>query len=252
MSTTQKIMEFARDPMWQSIGVVLALAALALSYWIYRRQKERKRITFERISNVPLLTIKEEVAGRVSVTFDGQLARAIHMATVRIRNAGTTPILPADYLEPLTFNTSAGAKLLTADIVESDPVNLKPMVSVQGGRGVVEPLLLNPGDCFVVKMLIQDGGSKIEPEARVVGVRAIEKVLDPDSKYELQGLVGIFIGAIGNLVALGLRAPRMEAKTTPGEYVGYTIMACGFFLWAYSTLVRYWHKRKLGRSAGAA
>jgi len=238
------LIENARDPLWQFVGVLLALAAMVLSYRIYVGQKQQKRLTYQRLASFPLLTVKEALAGRISVAFDGNPVQSIHMITLRIRCAGNLPITVADYVKPLALYVEKAARVLSADIVESLPSNLRPVITVDAGSVTVEPLLLNPGDSFVVKLLVQDGSKYVFPEARIVGVREVERVLDPDSKLELVAQFGMLIFCVGNLIALAFRAPRVEVPSTPGEYFGWSIMGAGGAVWLSCTAWRIWVKRK--------
>ena len=241
------LIETARDPLWQFVGVLLAIAAMFLSYLIYVGQKQQKRLTYQRLASFPLLTVKEALAGRISVAFDGKAVQSIHMITVRIQCAGTLPITLEDYVKPIELFVKQGAKVLSADIVESLPSNLRPSIAAGADTATIEPLLLNPGDSFVVKLLVQDGDKYVFPEARIVGVTKIERVLDPDTKLELFAQLGLLTLCIGNLIAIAFRAPRVELPSTPGEYVGWSVMGAGGVVWLACTGWRIWTKRKLAQ-----
>lgn len=50
--------EILRDPVWQFIGAIFALAAIVIVVIIYWMQRQRKSLSYEIISCTPLLSVK--------------------------------------------------------------------------------------------------------------------------------------------------------------------------------------------------
>jgi hypothetical protein len=239
---------FARDPAWQFVGVLLALAAIVLSVWIYLRQKQQRRIAYQRLAGVNVVTVKEHMAGRVTVLFDGTPVKSMHVVTMHIWNSGSLPIVASDFIEPLSLSIEAGARLLSADIVGANPPELHPTVRIDEHAAVVEPLLLNPGDSFVVKLLIQDGNERVLPTGRIIGVRTIDRVMDPDTFSELHGLIGLLLVSVGALIASLTKTPTPDVPKTLGVYIGVSVAIAGGLYWLFHSLRRVLLKRKLSRS----
>jgi hypothetical protein len=244
MSLPEPYLTFVRDPAWQFVGAILALAAIAVTYWIYVRQRQRHRVSYQRLTSIEVLTVKEHMAGRVTVLFDGNPVKSMHIITMKIWNSGSVPILAADFVEPLSLRVVSSARLLSADIISATPFNLRPVVKIEGSLATVQPLLLNPSDSFVVKLLVQDGGEHILPVGRIVGVRAFDPVMDPNTFSELQGQIGITLFLVGNLVFLLTKTPTPEVPKTIGVYVGYLISAIGALYWVYHTAMRIYRNRQ--------
>jgi hypothetical protein len=61
------MIEILRDPIWQFIGAALAIAAIVLSIWIYKRQKSEKILAYEVKSNILLLSIHDIGKERLKV-----------------------------------------------------------------------------------------------------------------------------------------------------------------------------------------
>jgi hypothetical protein len=241
---TTDLITAARDPLWQFIGVLLALAALILTYFIFTAQRLRKGITYQRLAGYPILTVNEEHAGRLTVTYDGEPVKTIHLTILRIRNSGNQPILPTDYIAPLSLYAQAGAKILSADIVAVSPHNLRAGISLKKGAAVADSVLLNPGDFFDVKILAQDGSEWMIVEGRLVGVQAIQRVLDPDSKLEFLSIIGMLAFALGIMIQVSTRTPRLSIPTTLGENIGNFIAVSGVLVWISCTVLKFWRKRQ--------
>lgn len=244
MSLPEPYLSFLRDPAWQFVGVILALAAIAVSCWIYVRQRQRRRVSYQRLTSVEVLTVKEHMAGRVTVLFDGNPVKSMHIITMKIWNSGSVPILATDFVEPLSLLVDSSAHLLSADIVSATPINLRPVVKTEGSLATVQPLLLNPSDSFVVKLLVQDGDDYVVPVGRIVGVRAFDRVRDPNTFSERQGQIGLMLFFVGSLVAALTKLPTPEVPKTIGVYVGYLISAIGALYWVYHTAMRIYRNRQ--------
>lgn len=181
---------------------------------------------------------------RLSVAYDGEPVKTIHLTILRIRNSGNQPILPTDYIAPLSLYAQVGAKILSADIVAVSPHNLRAGISLKNGAAVADSVLLNPGDFFDVKILAQDGSEWMIVEGRLVGVQAIQRVLDPDSKLEFLSIIGMLALALGTMIQVSTRTPRLSIPTTLGENIGNFIAVSGVLVWISCTVLKFWRKRQ--------
>jgi len=58
-------MAFLNDPAW--IAVIIAVLAIIVAILIARKQSNRKEVSYAIISNTLVLSIKEDIVGRVQV-----------------------------------------------------------------------------------------------------------------------------------------------------------------------------------------
>src|SRR2546425_10907232 len=119
-------MDILRDPVWQFIAVIIALIAIIVTL----TQRYRKEIVYDIISDTPILSIKEEVKNRVKVLFDDKPMTNARLIILRIWNSGNVPIIPSDYIEPITLNFGADAEILDADILASIPDDIKSKLTL--------------------------------------------------------------------------------------------------------------------------
>lgn len=201
--------DILRDPMWQFVAVILAILAILITYAIYRKQRRRKLLTYDIISRTPLLSNEEEVKGKLQILFEDQPVQQVHLIVMRISNSGDVPILATDYERPVTFSFGEESKILTVEVVETEPDSLHALARIEDDRVALEPTLLNQGDVITLKMLISKFGGEVAVDGRIIGVKEIsessESVL---SRFILSvialmliiyGLWGVFsIGLIEN------------------------------------------------------
>ena len=166
------MLDYFRDPVWQFVGAILALVALAATVIIYALQRQKKRLSYELISRNQLLTVREELESKLQVIYDGQPARDICLIVVKIYNSGNVAVTSSDYEMELSINTGVSSKILSAAITEVEPDNLSVGLSVNEADVHIAPTLLNPRDSMSLKLLVSDFGGRISVDGRVVGGRS--------------------------------------------------------------------------------
>lgn len=168
------MLDVLRDPVWQFIGALLALSAIAVAIWIYVLQKPKKRLLIERVVRVPLITLNAGAAPGLQITMNGRIIGQATVVLVRITNIGNTPLLAADFESPISLEFEQNAIILDAHISESEPKDIPLQTEKMGGTVSISKTLLNPGDSFTCRTLVQDSKGVYTPKARVAGVHKIE------------------------------------------------------------------------------
>jgi hypothetical protein len=166
-------MEFLRDPIWQFLGVVVAVAALLLTILLFRMQRGQKKISYEVISCRSVVSVSDEVKGRTQILFDNMLVNDVDLIILKICNMGNMPILSTEYDRPLTFNFGKESRVLDVGILDITPDNIKASFKIDTDNIVIEPLLLNSKDSFKLKVLLTNFNNEIKVDARIVGVKQI-------------------------------------------------------------------------------
>lgn len=186
------MLEFLRDQIWQFIGAALGLIAIIVSVILYLRGRSRKALMYELDCN-SLVTEPEEAQGHIEIRFGTQQVRNVHLLLVKIVNSGNQPIRSNDFEGHLILSVDEPARILTAEVVATDPDSLpKELLCSEDGESKCRYLpperalatelrelplartLLNGGDSFTIKMLLSEyapGGFHLK--GRVVGVKEI-------------------------------------------------------------------------------
>ena len=148
------------DSGFAEVAVALIIAAAAGSWALWNRYRNRKDIRFVLISNTSLVSIRREAQERIQVLFDGNKIEDARLAVVRIFNQGRVPVNPNDFTEPLTIDAGPNSTLVTADVTDLVPPNLRVSAYVDDNKVKIDPVLLNEGDSFTVNVIgsnISDG-----------------------------------------------------------------------------------------------
>jgi hypothetical protein len=165
------------DPAWIAVyvAVVAIIIATVTSILIYRKQQNRKEITYEVVSNTLVLSIEKEIEAGAEIRFDGRRISNLRLIVLRIFNSGNVPVLPGDFTEPITILFGEQAQLLDAEIIETTPHNLKVSLSRNTKSVELGPLLLNKDDSVRIKVLSAEAIGEIKVESRIVGLQGITK-----------------------------------------------------------------------------
>lgn len=232
------MLELLRDPLWQFVGAALAVAALIASFVIYRLQRLRKGVTYDVLSRTNLLTVREELEGKLQVLYEGEPAKSLSLLVLKLWNSGNQPILATDYERPISFGTGEASRLLTADVTEAEPLGLQVDYEISGNKLVLKPMLLNPGDSVTLKLLVRDAGARLVPDSRIVGVKSLHRLGDGSKLFPALTTVGMLLIAVGFYLFIGY-FPRNPSKLplpppSPTSLVGITLAAVGYIIMAYA------------------
>lgn len=167
------MIDLLRDPVWQFVGVVIALLALALPLVIYQHQRDRRELAFGVFYETPLLGVSRELAGRVQITLDGQAIPNLRLVVLAVKNSGNRPILAVDFHTPFVIRFGTGVTALSAQVARRVPENLPVNASLSNNEVHIPPLLLNPGDFAIIKVLTTGGAASPTADVRLAGVSRV-------------------------------------------------------------------------------
>jgi len=156
-----------------TIGIFVGIMGLVVGIVSYIKLKVKKRLSYEVKSRFSLLKIGNQIKHDVKVIYGQEEVKNIHLLLVKIINDGNKHILEEDFIEPITFKFNHQAKVLDTEIQDSDPKNIKMSFDSRTNNVVeIMPVLLNPGDWFVLKLLVSEY-EDFELGARIIGVRKL-------------------------------------------------------------------------------
>jgi hypothetical protein len=171
--------DILRDPIWQFIGALLALIAIGVSVYIFFLQRTKKSLSYQIMSETELLTVNEEIKGKIQILYEGIPVQKVHLLVLKILNDGNIPVTPDDFKETLSFFFGKKAQILSAEVTETSPKTLKPVLNIiDKNKIVLEPTLINGQDSITTKLLLAQYRGKVTPNARIVGVREVRELKD--------------------------------------------------------------------------
>jgi hypothetical protein len=166
---------FIRDQAWQFGGFLIGAIALLASIIIYMKSRYRKELSYSIGVYMPVLGINEGLKSRVRVTFDGRLVNSVYLLQATLRNTGKVPVVPSDFLDPITLRFGEGAQVLSAGIYELEPPNLSVALHLnESENGVVfSSFLLNPGELMRFQVLVDSPVHPAHFVQRIIGITDI-------------------------------------------------------------------------------
>jgi len=160
------------------IGAIGSVIAAILTLAIYLLTRKKKSLSYEILSENPLISIDDELKGKgkLQMLYEEQPVENVHLLIVKFINSGNVPITKADFETPITLRLEGTSKVLSAEQVEANPDNLVTPLTIEDRLITVKPGLMNGGDFFTVKVLIGQYGGSSAVDARIVGVQSIRQV----------------------------------------------------------------------------
>ena len=181
-------MEFLSNPAWQLLmNLGIGFLTIIVSVLIFRKQQSRRGLNYEIISDTPILSIKAEVKDKVQILFDNKPVNHVRLIILRIWNSGNIPILPNEYIDPISIAFGEGAEIIDTDVLETSPGDIKEKartsLKVDSGNVLLEPILLNSTDSLTIKILLtqQKVTKELKIVSRIAGVNQIQYFVRVDS-----------------------------------------------------------------------
>lgn len=224
--------DILRDPMWQFVAVIIAILAILISCFLYWKQRRNKALSYEILSRTPLLSVKEEVKGKLQILFDKKPVQQVHLVEIRLGNSGNVPILANDFERPVSLSFGEEGQILSASIVETNPDSLRASIVSDGKKVVLMPTLLNQGDSIKLKMLVSKFKNQIAVDGRIVGVKDIQPSSENPLRYLIPAAIGFFMFLVGVINTTIARAEHpLWLVFLIMLTIGYWVMVIPLMLW---------------------
>ncbi|GHO91005.1 hypothetical protein KSF_010530 [Reticulibacter mediterranei] len=121
--------DFWHDPFNQFIiNIIVAVVfsgvlTSVVAIWIFRRQQQKKEISYEIISDASVISVKKNVESRVEIRLDGNPVKEVTLAVIKVSNTGNTAVKKDDYDKPLQF-LFMGRTVISSEVTETEPEDL--------------------------------------------------------------------------------------------------------------------------------
>lgn len=222
--------EVLRDPVWTFVGAALAILAIIVSIFLWAIQRRKKTLSYDVISSFSLLSVREEIEGKLKVLFEDNPVKNVHLFIIRLINTGNVPITSADYERPVEFSFGEDARILSSEVTATKPENLDVEAEEIDNFYVLLPLLLNPKDSITIKFLVSDYSGPIRIESRIIGVKGLEPLRDGQWRTPILVFAGMAIMAIGLYCGISSDSTLDAKPLTTQNKVGLTLLVTGYIL----------------------
>jgi hypothetical protein len=205
---TPQILDVWRDPIWQSLGVIVGAVLALVAILISLRQWQRKSLVYEVISRENIVRIADRSIGSdLQISYQGKPVNDLYLITVKFMNSGNTEIRPEDYSRKIILSFGEHSEILSNKILEQEPNNLDVKINHDKSQEalLIDPVLLNKKDCFTVQSLVT-GFQSIKLNGRIAGVAKIREVtalkIDSENITILSGLITASAALLGSFLTV--------------------------------------------------
>lgn len=192
MSLWDKVKNLDRTFSWSFFGFFLGIGGLGFGIWSHFVSPSPK-ITYEILTNTPVLDVREEV-DKLDIFYDGnnisEENQSLQVITFRIINSGRVDIGINSY-DPK--NAPLGLRLEDAVIAQEPKIistndeyfleNLNINILETNNEVSFNPVILNSGDFFTIKLLaltssaeINSNGINLVPVGKIAGIKEIQLI----------------------------------------------------------------------------
>lgn len=197
---------FLDSPKWQFAGAVIGVIAIVAGIWFFRVQNH-KALSYGYLSSY--LASTDQISGtdadetvRLEILFENEPIPSVHSLLIKVENTGSVPIRSADFETPIMITLPENKILGVPNIAEAYPSELRGAVKInlisaeEKSEDVIaiEPLLLNSGDWFLIRLFVLNEvtGETIQITSRIAGIREItqQTSLLPSERSGLLGRLG--------------------------------------------------------------
>jgi hypothetical protein len=165
------------------IGHLLEIMIVIAAFVIFLSQIRKKTLTYTVLTNSGLVPFSHEGPNNIQIVYKGKAVPNVQLVEMRIKNSGSLPIKPEDYIEPLSVRLP-NSKILSSEVRDAHFVgaHIETKLSNQS-EIVLSKTLLNPTDFFDVKILLADGDANFSVAGRIVGVSRIQNLTGREVNY---------------------------------------------------------------------
>lgn len=198
--TGQSPPDFFHDPFGQFIIAVVAI-------WVFRKQRNKKEISYQIISDAPIASVNEGLKNRVTIQFDGKPVKDARQIVLTIRNSGNVAVKRDDYEEPIRF-TFEGSYIIGSDILNTEPGDLinsidkRAFVTIsmqeqlntpEASYVILEKFLLNKKQSITLTLLFDRAYRKLDVRGRIVDGEIVRGNNKQSSHSNLGNMISIVI-----------------------------------------------------------
>lgn len=192
---------------WNAIGAFVGVLALVVTVALYAMSRKRKRFAWCPEAKTSIVRKPKGAESRLSVTFDGQPVANADLVLLRMRNAGNQTITTTDFEDTLRVQFEAEAGKDSPRVLSVEPVKLsnpamQVKATIEDGRVVVHPVLLNEGDSVQLRIIGENlAHAKLALHGRLSGIPTLvqERAGEQRSTQRaaiLTGLIVLFAAAM--------------------------------------------------------
>jgi len=230
------IIRILRDNSWQFVGVVVAILATLVAYYIFSQEREVKALQIVILANTSLVEIEPIIAEDIRLIYRDEPAVNLSLIQVKVENVGNQAIRSEDYVQPIRFVFPSEVKIVEASVSDSNPPNIGMKAQIETNAATLSPVLLNAGDRVIFRFIVVNmpadiGENPFQIEgARIVDVQSIDVIQAIEEKtggslsinllLALALLGAVYAGSVG-FISFQMRSAQLMMGHVDKQLAGF-------------------------------
>lgn len=166
------------------LSVLLALVGIIVVIIIAVWSSQVKYISYEIITNNPLINIEEGIANEIKILYRDEVVENVNLLVLKIKNSGNVRICSDDFESGINISLKNGGRVLFSEIIERVPKDINIEFENQDNSIYIKPLLINKQESFTLKSLVDSGSGEVDINSRIKGTKILPKGESPkELKY---------------------------------------------------------------------
>jgi len=167
------------------INHLLEIITIIAVFVIFVLQLRKKTLTYTVLTNSGVIPGPGGAKSTIQLRYKGKVVPKVRLVEIRIKNSGSLPIKPEDYIEPLSLRLP-NSEILSSEVMDAHSLGAYIETKLSNRSEVVlGKTLLNPTDFFDVKVLLADGDADLSLGGRIVGVSKIRNMTGREVNYSI-------------------------------------------------------------------
>jgi hypothetical protein len=183
------------------LGIVIPVSVAIV---IYLKQRPRKVISFQKITEERLLSVSNELRDKLKIFYEDKLVEGVNLFKFEFSNSGNREILEKDYVKPISLFFGDNAHVLSVEITEIKPKSFEVSALTDGKVINLSKCVFNAGESITVKTLVSKP-QFYSINGRIAGGK-IEEFIPTTKKPDFwwkAGILVIFVSILGMFTSFG-------------------------------------------------
>lgn len=159
-----------------TLSILAIITAISIAYFA-NWWRLRKSLAYVVKAYTGIFSIDPGIAEKIQVLYDGKPVMNARLFVIALLNDGRQPVEEKDFSsKSIDLVFSEGGQILSSEVINKNPHDLVVEKEERGNILSIKPLLLNKGDYFEIKGLINSDDEEITCNARIVGIKQVKRI----------------------------------------------------------------------------
>lgn len=159
-----------------TVGILAIVSAISIAYFV-NWWRLRKSLAYVVRTYTAIFSIDPELGKKIQILYDGKPITNARLFVITLLNDGRQPVEEKDFSKKsIDFVFSKSGQILSAEVTHVNPADLIVEKEEKENIVSIKPLLLNKGDSFEIKGVINSDDDEITCNARIVGIKEVKRL----------------------------------------------------------------------------